>query len=115
MNHLQNATAAALIVGYFAAHAAALLVHLHAPDWFQGLVTTVLTVLAGVLPTVVWNPGDNWKVYLVNVVAAMATAFFAYKTKMPAQVQLKVQSGLGKNLSGIRARNVVAPPKVVAA
>jgi hypothetical protein len=69
MNHLQNATAAALIVGYFAAHAAALLVHLHAPDWFQGLVTTVLTVLAGVLPTVIWNPGDNWKVYLVNVVA----------------------------------------------
>jgi hypothetical protein len=114
MNHLQTATAVALIVGYFAAHAAALLTHLHAPDWFQGLVTTVLTVLAGVLSTVIWNPADNWKVYLTNVISAMLTAFLAYKTKMPAQVQLKVQSGLGADLPGIRARNVVAPPKVAA-
>lgn len=106
MDHLQTGTAIALIVGYFAAHAAALFTHFHAPDWFQGVVTTVLTVLAGILPTVAWNPHDSWKTYLANVFAALVAAFFAYKTRIPAALQVKVKPGLGKNLEGVRARHI---------
>lgn len=114
MDHLQTGTAIALIVGYFAAHAAALFTHFHAPDWFQGVVTTVLTALAGILPTIAWNVHDSWKTYLANVFAALIAAFFAYKTKIPAAVQLRVKAGLGKNLTGVRARHAVHPTTVAA-
>lgn len=115
MDHVQTATAVAFIVGWFAAHAAALLTHAHAPDWVQGLVTTVLTTLAGILPTVAFNPHDSWKTYMTNVVAAMATTFFAYKTKIPAHVAVKTASlGIGKNASGARTRLVAHPTKAAA-
>lgn len=105
LDHMQTATAAALIVGFFAAHAAAILTHVHAPDWFQGAVTTVLVALAGVLPTVVWNPSDNWKTYLTNVFAAFAAVFFSYKTKVPAYLHLRTPKiGVGANLPGPRTR-----------
>lgn len=116
MTHLQTATAVALILGYFAAHAAALLTHYHAPDWVQGLVTTVLNVIAGVVATVIWNPGDSWKTYLTNVIAALVTTFLAYKTKIPAQVELRTQAvGIGKNAAGVRARHVAQPQTAAAA
>lgn len=114
MDHIQVSTAVALIVGYFAAHASALFVHFHAPDWFQGAVTTALTVAAGVFPTVAFNASDNWKTYVFNVVSALLTAFFAYQTKIPAAVQLKVKAGLGKNLQGVRARHATHAQAVAA-
>lgn len=115
MYHLQTATAVALIVGFFAAHAAAILTHFHAPDWCQGAVTTVLVTLAGVLPTVAFNPGDSWKTYLSNVFVAFGAVFFSYKSKIPAYLQTRAPAGLGKNLPGPRARHVAHPAHPAAA
>jgi hypothetical protein len=81
--HVQIATAVALIVGYFAAHAAGLLTKAHAPQWTLGVVTTVLATLAGVIPTVVWNENDNWKTYLLNVFAALFAATMAHRSQVP--------------------------------
>lgn len=86
--HMQIATAVALIVGFVAAHAAGLLTKAGTPEWLLGVVTTILATLAGVLPTVVWNPNDNWKAYLGNVFAALIAAFpVAHLTGVPRAVQ----------------------------
>lgn len=91
LTHLQIATAVALIVGYFAAHAAGILTRAHAPNWVLGIVTATLATLAGVLPTVVWNPADTWQTYVVNVFAALLAASLAHKSKVP--LALKARTG----------------------
>src|SRR5881227_2340891 len=94
-NHMQMATAIALIVGYFAAHAAGLLTRAHAPQWVLGAVTVVLVTLAGVLPTVVWNPDDDWKVYLGNVFTALVAAFLAHKSQIPTALKQRTGGVVG--------------------
>lgn len=94
--HLQISTAVALIVGYFAAHAAAVLTKAHAPQWVLGAVTVVLTAVAGVLPTVVWNPGDSWKTYTANVFAALVAATLAHRSQIPEALQVATHNiGVG--------------------
>lgn len=83
ITHLQISTGVALIVGYFAAHAAALLTKAHAPAWVLGVVTVALTTLAGVLSTVVWNPNDSWTAYLSNVFAALIATTLAHRSAIP--------------------------------
>jgi hypothetical protein len=85
--HLQMSTYMSLIVGYFAAHAAGLLTKAGAPQWLLGAVTVVLSTLAAVIPTVVWNPHDSWGTYLVNVFVALIAATLAHRSKIPAAVQ----------------------------
>lgn len=87
IDHLQMSTAVALIVGYLAAHAAGLLTRAHAPAWVLGAVTVALTTLAGVLPTVAWNPHDNWKTYLANVFAALVATTLAHKSQVPSALK----------------------------
>lgn len=96
MDHIQVATAVALIVGYFASHAAGLLTRAHAPDWVLGGVTVVLTALAGVLPTVAWNAGDSWSRYLTNVFAALVAAFLGHKSKVPSALKAGTPGVVGK-------------------
>jgi hypothetical protein len=96
--HVQIATAVALIVGYFAAHAAGLLTKAHAPQWTLGVVTTVLATLAGVIPTVVWNENDNWKTYLLNVFAALFAATMAHRSQVPEALQVATHNfGVGSH------------------
>ena len=83
LSHPQVSFYIALIVGYFAAHAAALLTKAHAPAWVLGAVTIVLTTLAGVLPTVAFNPGDSWGTYLTNVFSALVAATLAHRSQIP--------------------------------
>lgn len=91
VSHLQVSTAVALIVGYFAAHAAGLLTRAHAPQWVLGVVTVALTTLAGVLPTIAWNAGDSWQTYLTNVFTALVAATLAHKSQIPTA--LKARTG----------------------
>jgi tryptophan-rich sensory protein len=94
--HMQIATAVALIVGYFAAHAAGLLTKAHAPQWVLGVVTTVLAALAGVIPTVVWNDRDSWKTYVANVFAALFAATMAHRSQVPEALQVATHNvGIG--------------------
>src|SRR3954469_3156382 len=93
--HLQIATAVALIVGYFAAHAAGLLTRAHAPQWVLGAVTVALATLAGVLPTVAWNPDDDWRVYLGNVFLALAAATLAHKSQIPTALKQRTGGVVG--------------------
>lgn len=95
-DHVQISTALALIVGYFAAHAAGLLTKSHAPAWVLGAVTVVLTALAGVLPTVVWNAGDSWKVYVGNVFAALVATTLAHRSKVPTAIKASTPGVVGK-------------------
>lgn len=96
ITHLQLATAVALIVGYFAAHAAGLLTKAHAPDWVLGAVTVVLTTLAGVLPTVAWAENVSWKVYVGNVFAALLAATLAHGSQVPEALQVATHNfGVG--------------------
>jgi hypothetical protein len=99
LSHIQMATAVALIVGYFAAHAAGILTHVHAPDWVLGAVTVVLGTLAGVLPTIVWNENDSWKVYLGNVFVALVAATLAHRSKIPEALRRGTGSGIGRRRS----------------
>ena len=85
--HMQIASAVALIVGYFSAHAAGFLTRAHAPAWVLGFVTVVLATLAGVLPTVVWNADDTWQQYLINVLGALATASLAHRSQIPERIK----------------------------
>lgn len=87
MDHIQVATAVALIVGYFAAHAAGLLTKAHAPAWVLGAVTVILTALAGVLPTVTWAAGESWRVYVGNVFAALVATTLAHKSQVPSRIK----------------------------
>lgn len=93
--HMQIATAVALIVGYCAAHAAGLLTRAHAPQWVLGAVTVVLATLAGVLPTVVWNQGDDWKMYLQNVFAALLATTLAHKSQIPSALKSRTGGVVG--------------------
>jgi hypothetical protein len=95
MTHMQIATAVALIVGYAAAHAAGLLTRAHAPAWVLGLVTVALATLAGVLPTVVWNPQDDWKAYLYNVFAALVATTLAHKSQIPSALKNRTGGVVG--------------------
>ena len=83
MTHMQISFAVSLIVGYFSAHAAGLLTKAHAPAWVLGAVTVALATLAGVLPTVAFNEGDNWKTYLGNVFAALVATTLAHRSQIP--------------------------------
>lgn len=97
MTHAQVSLYVALIVGYFAAHAAGFLTKAHAPRWVFGAVTIALTTLAGVLPTVAWNSGDTWRGYLVNVFAALVAATLAHKSDIPEAIrQSTPTSGVGR-------------------
>lgn len=96
LTHMQIATAVALIVGYFAAHAAGLLTKAHAPQWVLGVVTTILASLAGVLPTVAWNQGDSWKQYVVNVFAALFAATMAHRSQVPEALQVRTRGVIGR-------------------
>ena len=87
LTHLQISTGVALIVGYFAAHAAGLLTKAHAPTWVLGAVTIALTTLAGVLSTVVWNPTDSWTAYLTNVFGALVAATLAHRSQIPEAIR----------------------------
>ena len=95
LTHPQIAFALALIVGYAAAHAAGLLTKTGAPQWVLGAVTAVLGALAGVLPTVAFNPGDTWETYVVNVFAALIGATLGHKTKIPLALQAKTRGVIG--------------------
>lgn len=91
------ATAVALIVGWCAAHAAGLLTRAGAPEWVLGAVTTVLSTLAGVLPTVAYQPGDRWERYLLNVFVAFAGALAGHLLRTPHGVQAKTpRVGVGR-------------------
>lgn len=94
LTHIQISTAVAAIVGYAAAHAAGFLTKAHAPEWVFGAVTTVLTALAGVLPTVVWNQHDKWQTYLANVFVALLAATFAHRSKIPTAIKTSTRSGI---------------------
>lgn len=93
--HLQISTAVALIVGYFAAHAAGLLTKAHAPAWVLGAVTVVLATAASVIPTVVWNSGDSWKTYVANVFAALVAATLAHRSQIPTALWGKTPGLIG--------------------
>lgn len=94
--HMQVSFYAALIVGYFAAHAAGLMTKAHAPKWMLGIVTVFLSALAGVLSTVAWNPGDTWQHYLVNVIAALVMATLGHKSTVPEAIrQATPTTGVG--------------------
>jgi hypothetical protein len=96
VTHMQIATAVALIVGYFAAHAAGILTRAHAPNWVLGVVTVVLSTAAGVIPTVVWNPDDTWKQYLANVFIALFAATLAHRSQVPEKLQAETPNiGVG--------------------
>lgn len=95
LTHLQIATAVALIVGYCAAHAAGLLTKAHAPQWVLGAVTVILTALAGVLPTVVWAPGQPWTTYLANVFAALVAATLGHKSQIPTALKNRTGGVIG--------------------
>lgn len=95
ITHFQISTAVALIVGYAAAHAAGLLTKAHAPAWVLGAVTVVLSTLAGVLPTVVWNASDSWETYLLNVLAALVSATLAHKSQIPSALWAKTKGLIG--------------------
>lgn len=87
MTHMQISFYISLIVGYFAAHAAGLLTKAHAPQWLLGIVTVFLSTLAAVIPTVVWNPNDNWQHYLVNVFGALVAATLGHKSQLPEAIR----------------------------
>jgi hypothetical protein len=96
VTHMQISLTVALIVGYFSAHAAGLLTKAHAPQWVLGAVTVVLATLAGVVPTVVWNPSDSWKTYTGNVFAALVTATLAHRSQIPEALQAATHNvGIG--------------------
>lgn len=98
ITHLQITTAVALAAGYFAAHAAGLLTKAHAPRWVLGAVTVALSTLAGIIPTVVWRPNDDWKVYLANVFAALLTATLAHRSQIPEAIQASTpNTGVGSH------------------
>jgi hypothetical protein len=89
VTHIQVSTAVALIVGYFAAHAAGLLTRAHAPAWVLGAVTTVLATLAAVIPTVVWNSGDSWRTWVANVFAALIAVTLAHRSQIPEAIRAR--------------------------
>ena len=95
LSHLQIAAYVALIVGYFAAHAAGLLTRAHAPQWVLGTVTVILATLAGVLPTVVWNENDTWEQYLANVFYALIAATLAHRSQIPEALKNRTGGVVG--------------------
>jgi hypothetical protein len=95
-DHLQTATWVALVVGYAAPYAAALLTHAHAPAWVFGATTTFFSALAGVIPTVVWNPHDSVGKWVSNVFAALLATFLSHQNDGPSKVRQVTGTGIGK-------------------
>lgn len=107
MTHIQISLALAMIIGYASSHAAGILTKADAPKWVLGAVTAVLATLSAVIPTVVWNEGDSWQTYTVNVFAALITATLSHKSQIPTVLQVRTRGVIGPRPASRRRSRVV--------
>lgn len=62
------------LCGIACTHLTDLLVKHHEPDWLKSIANLVLTTAAGVLTTVAWSSGEDWKKYVADVGAAFVVS-----------------------------------------
>lgn len=69
-----TALAVTLIVALFIPFLVELMVKINAPMSVRSVVNLLLSVLAGVVPTITISDYDNWKAYLVAILSAWLVA-----------------------------------------
>lgn len=100
-HHADVAQAVAILFGFLASHATALLTHCHASSKVKSAVALCMSTLAGVIASVAWAPGQPWfdwvKTILFAVLAAHAT--WALKEVTGVAVTQNVGLNLGQPTS----------------
>lgn len=67
----------------------------------KSTVAAVLAVLAGVLPSVAFDPSSGWKAYIFNIVLAFLTAMGVHRTGISDPVQeATADTGIGQPVQG---------------
>lgn len=61
----------------------------HASPRLKSGIAAFCSVLAGVLPTIVWPPSGGWTAYVVNVFIALAVAMGVHQTGASDGVQAR--------------------------
>lgn len=76
-HHAEVAQAIAVLFGFLASHATALLTHINASSKIKAAVALCMSTLAGVIASVAWAPGQPWfdwvKTILFAILASHAT------------------------------------------
>ena len=91
-----------LLVGVVIPHLVDLVTHSTAPDRLKSFLAFGLAAATGALTTIVADPGQDWKVYVLNVIAAFLTAFASHTAGASEFVQRATGDvGIGKRPVGL--------------
>lgn len=87
--HIDASTVTAILAGVVIPFVVDAITKSKASQAIKSWSAAVLSALAGVLPTVVFDPNTGWKAYVYNVLLAMVAAHVIHRTGVTDVVQRK--------------------------
>lgn len=94
LHHAQIAEAVALLFGVLSSHITALLTHVNAPSKVKAPIALAVSVLAGVVATVGWDPGEPWWAWVKTIFFAVLASQGTYLLKDITGVTFSQTKGL---------------------
>lgn len=103
-HHAEIAQAVALLAGFVAAHVTAWLTHVDAPPSLKAKVAALATVVAAVVASVGWDPGQPWYSWVKAIGWALVGSQGTYLLREVTGLRFTQQRGLSLGRPG------AAPP-----
>ena len=113
-HHAQIAQAVAIILGFLASHATALLTHYKASSRVKAAVALALSTVAGVVASVGWAPGQPWFDWVKAILFAIVSAHATWALKEVTGVAITENKGLGLGQPEVNEPEPVADPAPLA-
>jgi hypothetical protein len=80
-HHAEVAQAVAILFGFLASHATALLTHVNASSKVKATVALCMSTLAGVIASIAWAPGQPWYDWVKTILFAVAASHATWALK----------------------------------
>jgi hypothetical protein len=93
-HHAEIAQAVALLAGFVAAHVTAWLTHVDAPSSLKAKVAALATVVAAVVASIGWDPGQPWYSWVKAIGWALVGSQGTYLLREVTGVKITQQLGL---------------------